>query len=335
MADKNGKTPQVRTTPEIERFLAIWRKDPKSRVFAPLAEAYRKIGEVDRAIEVCLRGLEVHPNYVSGRVALGRAYFDKGDLGSAKAQLEMVYEADPENLVAAKTLGEIYEAEGNLEKAMLCYRLALYSTPSATEIAERLKAVELKLGGAKGVPEESKEEGEPSPLEKAMKELRKSEALAAGEVTDAESAEEREGEDDVKKEIERLRRVPTTLLAEKDELGEATDEFFAKAVLTSKDKRREKRERNKELVSQTLTELLLRRGYVQRAVKVYEEFLLSDPENEKARQRIAELKDQLAQIELEIQFRQSTPPQEESRSEEEIINSLEEWLKVLKQGAGA
>lgn len=332
MAERSGETPQVRTTPEIERFLAIWRKDPRSRVFAPLAEAYRKIGEVDRAIEVCLRGLEVHPNYVSGRVALGRAYFDKGDLKSAKAQLEMVYEADPENLVAAKTLGEIYEAEGNLEKALLCYRLALYSTPSATEIADRLEEVERKLGVVKEPKSEPKEKTELSPLESAMRELRKSEALAAGEITDEEKAEDRESEDDVKKEIERLRQVPASLLAKEDELGEATDEFFAKALIAKKVIGKEE-ERNKELISQSLTELLLRQGYIQRAVKVYEEFLLYDPENEKAKQRIIELKEQLTQIEIEIQIRQNTSTEKEDRSEEEIINSLEEWLKALKQGA--
>ena len=68
----------LRLPPEIEKYHEKWRKDPTSRVFAQLADAYRKTGMLDEAIEVCVEGLKVHPSYNSARVVLGRAYLEKG-----------------------------------------------------------------------------------------------------------------------------------------------------------------------------------------------------------------------------------------------------------------
>jgi len=355
MAAKTGPATKARSTPDIERYLAIWERDPRSRVFAPLAEAYRKIGELDMAIEACRRGLEIHPNYVSGRVALGRAYFDKGDLKAAKAQIEIVYEADPENLVAAKTLGEIYEAEGELEKALLCYRLAHYSTPSATELIGKIEVVQKSLRDAaaevapkKGpgeelnaAPAESPPQPEPakeeelSPLEAARKALRQSEADAAGEQALI-TGEEKESESDLAREIERLSRVPEHLLVEKDELEEATDEFFARVILRPTEKESKAAEaRKRELAAQSLTELMLRQGYTQRAVKVYEEFLLSDKNNQQARQRIRELKLQFKEMDEEIKARQGETKKIETKESKDtidpaIISSLLEWLRKVR-----
>ena len=57
-------------SPMIYDYLKKYQEDPTSRVFAPLAEAYRKAGLIDEAIEIAREGLRVHPNFVGGRVAL-------------------------------------------------------------------------------------------------------------------------------------------------------------------------------------------------------------------------------------------------------------------------
>ena len=38
----------------VERFQIMYQKDPNSRVFAPLAECYRKMGLLDEALRLCL-----------------------------------------------------------------------------------------------------------------------------------------------------------------------------------------------------------------------------------------------------------------------------------------
>ena len=58
---------------DLERRLG---KDPNSKIFAQLAEEYRKAGRLEEAIQTCRDGLETHPNYFSARVALGRALLE-------------------------------------------------------------------------------------------------------------------------------------------------------------------------------------------------------------------------------------------------------------------
>lgn len=93
--------------PEINKYLAILSKDPGSMVFAPLAEAYRKAGMLDEAIATAQDGLKIHPNYVSGMVALGRAYYEKGMLIEARGTLEQVVITAPDNIIAVNILEEI------------------------------------------------------------------------------------------------------------------------------------------------------------------------------------------------------------------------------------
>ena len=71
---------EIRGNPQIYHYLRRYQEDPRSRVFAPLAEAYRKAGLLDEAIEIARDGVRVHPHFVGGKVALARALFDKGQL---------------------------------------------------------------------------------------------------------------------------------------------------------------------------------------------------------------------------------------------------------------
>ena len=63
--------------PEIERLTELYEKDPTARVFAPLADAYRKSKLYDEAIDILKKGLEIHPGYVSAHLVLARCYYDK------------------------------------------------------------------------------------------------------------------------------------------------------------------------------------------------------------------------------------------------------------------
>ena len=94
---------------EIERHAAKLEKDPQSRIFAQLADAYRKEGLLDEAIRICRDGLAAHPTYVSGRVVLGRALLEQGALEEAEAEFRRVLELAPDNLLALRTLGEIQQ----------------------------------------------------------------------------------------------------------------------------------------------------------------------------------------------------------------------------------
>jgi tetratricopeptide (TPR) repeat protein len=118
---------------DIKKYEDILAKDPKSYCFAPLSELYRKLGLLDDAVGVAKQGTDLHPEYIGGFMALGRALFEKGDRELAKASLEKVALATPENLLAQKILSQIYQEEGNLSAAERALQLLVTFNPEDTE----------------------------------------------------------------------------------------------------------------------------------------------------------------------------------------------------------
>ena len=84
-------------------------KDSASIAFAQLAEEYRRAGECEEAIRVCVAGLAQHPAFLAARVTLGLALFELGRLEEARAEFLRVLDAAPDNVVAAGKLAEIHQ----------------------------------------------------------------------------------------------------------------------------------------------------------------------------------------------------------------------------------
>ena len=96
---------------QIDRLQEIFfsEKDPTGRAFVPLADAHRRLGELDRALGVLQEGLVAHPDSASGHVVAGWLYRDRGEDDSAIRALERVLELDAENGVALRSLAELVE----------------------------------------------------------------------------------------------------------------------------------------------------------------------------------------------------------------------------------
>ncbi|MEO0191020.1 MAG: tetratricopeptide repeat protein, partial [candidate division WOR-3 bacterium] len=94
---------------EIARLAERYNKDPKSRIFVQLADAYRKNNMVDEALEVLNQGLQYHPQYPLAHLILGKCYFDKRMYNQAKDALEKTIELDPVNIVALRMLAQVCE----------------------------------------------------------------------------------------------------------------------------------------------------------------------------------------------------------------------------------
>lgn len=130
--------------PLIFKYLRQWQDDPTSRVFAPLSEAYRKAGLVDEAISIAREGLLVHPNYVSGRVALARALFEKKLYEEVVSELRQIVQDVPDNLVAQRLLAESSLMLGNLAEALSAYKMLLYFAPQDHETAKLVLELETR-----------------------------------------------------------------------------------------------------------------------------------------------------------------------------------------------
>jgi len=102
---------------ELERYLQIYQENPDSRVFAPLANLYRRIGKLDDAEEICRNGIRRHPYYAGGRVALAHVLYEKNKHEDALKEIEAVVTYYPDNLLARKILIKILMAMDHTQLA--------------------------------------------------------------------------------------------------------------------------------------------------------------------------------------------------------------------------
>jgi tetratricopeptide (TPR) repeat protein len=128
--------------PVIYTYLKKFQEDPTSRVFAPLAEAYRKAGLIDEAIEIAREGLRVHPSFIGGRVALARALFDKRSYNEVITELTSVVRDVPDNLVAQRLMAEACLMTGDVSGALLAYKMLLYFAPEDRETSQIVQELE-------------------------------------------------------------------------------------------------------------------------------------------------------------------------------------------------
>jgi tetratricopeptide (TPR) repeat protein len=111
------------------------------RVFARLANEYRKTGELERAIEICRAHVPQQPSYISGHIVLGQALFDDAQYGDARQTFETALALDPENLIALRSLGDIARLHGDLPGARDWYGRLLDVDPQNPEVLALLEAM--------------------------------------------------------------------------------------------------------------------------------------------------------------------------------------------------
>ncbi|MEE9554883.1 MAG: tetratricopeptide repeat protein [candidate division Zixibacteria bacterium] len=66
----------------------ILESDVNSQIFAALAEAHRKKGDLPKAREICQRGLKIHPNYASARIVMAKIYTAEENYDRAWEELQ-------------------------------------------------------------------------------------------------------------------------------------------------------------------------------------------------------------------------------------------------------
>jgi tetratricopeptide (TPR) repeat protein len=130
--------------PVIYQYLKKFQDDPSSRVFAPLTEAYRKAGLVDEAIRIAREGLQFHPQFMGGRVALARALFDKKSYQEVINELAPIVKDFPDNLIAQRLLAESYLFLGHLVEALDSFKLLLFFAPGDTDVAKMVQELEVQ-----------------------------------------------------------------------------------------------------------------------------------------------------------------------------------------------
>ena len=139
-------------TSEIEKLEHRYNENPKGRNFAPLADAYRKAGQVDLAIDLCRKGLELHPDYISAYIVYGRCLLEKKDDPAAEAVFRKVLGLDPENVLALKILADVAGRTNRLDVAVDWLRKLLAVDPMNGDAAEALARAKSKAAALAAKP---------------------------------------------------------------------------------------------------------------------------------------------------------------------------------------
>jgi len=119
---------------QIEALRDLYRseRDPDGRAFAPLADAYRRAGQVKQALALLREGLAELPDFTTGHVVAARVYMDSGLTAEAELSCRRALELDPENVLALETLAGALDARGaDAEAREVRQRLEDIVTPHA------------------------------------------------------------------------------------------------------------------------------------------------------------------------------------------------------------
>jgi predicted regulator of Ras-like GTPase activity (Roadblock/LC7/MglB family) len=95
----------------------ILEENPNSQIFAALADARRKIGELDKAFRICRQGLRIHSDYGAGHLVMARINFDRRMYDWAETELKEAIQLDGRTRATDLLQAEIYVKQKKFDKA--------------------------------------------------------------------------------------------------------------------------------------------------------------------------------------------------------------------------
>lgn len=124
----------------VDELKKRYEENPR-RFFAPLANEYRKAGDLDAAIDLCRMHLEEQPGHLSGHIVYGQALYESSRAAEAKTVFEAALTLDPENLIALRHLGDIARADSDTTAAKHWYGRVLEADPRNDEVTALIDAL--------------------------------------------------------------------------------------------------------------------------------------------------------------------------------------------------
>lgn len=113
----------------VERYQLELNKNPRSRVFAPLSEAYRKMGLLEEARRICRFGTQANPDFAGGHVAYSKILLEMKAPADALKHLEAAAKLSPDNLLAHTLLGETLIELRKPKEALKAFKMVLFLDP--------------------------------------------------------------------------------------------------------------------------------------------------------------------------------------------------------------
>jgi len=126
----------------LAKYFSMYKKNPRSKVFAPLAESFRKLGLLDDAFKILKDGIRYHPNYTLGYIVLAHCYFDQGKFELTYNTLRPIISQNADNISLQKIFAQACMNLGYLDEALDIYKYLLFMNPRDKFFIEQVKKLE-------------------------------------------------------------------------------------------------------------------------------------------------------------------------------------------------
>lgn len=135
---------------DLQRWSAEVARDPAAPAFLPLAQAYRRQGRAEAALQLCIRALARDPAHLEGHALLAQLYLEAGDEERAGDEWSIVLRLDPDHFEAHRGLGFYWLERGRTGEARRHLEWAAAQRPQDAAVRGALALLE--EGGAPAVP---------------------------------------------------------------------------------------------------------------------------------------------------------------------------------------
>ncbi len=276
----------------IEELERKFNENPR-RYFAPLANEYRKAGDLQQAIAICRTYVPQQPAHMSGHIVFGQALFESGELDEARGVFEAALSLDPENLIALRHLGDIARSRHEISAARSWYQRVLDADPRNDEITALVSSLD-----AAGLSSRT-------PVSVAAHGGDENGATGWGEINPEQTLELPTSFVESDEEYTPTAAAPAAPAAPADPAAptprdSASITLEAPPVASSEPVAHEDDSPSaidptpEAFITETMAELYLQQGFRPEALDVYRQLLARDPRDPTLRERVEELERELA-----------------------------------------
>ncbi|MBC77386.1 MAG: hypothetical protein CME64_15380 [Halobacteriovoraceae bacterium] len=282
---KNSRT---KKSSLLAKYSALYEKNPKSRVFAPLAESYRKLGMLDEALKILKDGIKRHPTYVMGYIVLSHCYFDQQNYELAYDTIRPFVSDNLDNISLQKLFAQICINLGYLEEALQTFKYLLLINPKDQYVSEQVKLLEDDL-----LVQDEVEHAQPSKsesFEDDEDEWVQVNFSQQGETPEEDDLDDWSVEAPLK---EKLNEFKSDIQSEKLSIEERDidDEYFHEEYDNEDEMGDEALAKDEDpIITHTLVDLYIRQGYPEKAVEILESILELHPNDKATLKKLVETK---------------------------------------------
>lgn len=306
-------------SPLFLKYQSDFEKNPRSRVFAPLAETYRKLGMTDKAMEILSQGIRFHPSYVMGYLGLAFCYFDLKQFNLAYTTLRPHTESNRDNLRLQKLFADVCLELGKDEEALETFKYLLFINPRDKEVAEHVLRLEKKIEDRYKpnhkpiiIPESELTSRREIPSESPLFDVDKLATTPKNDFDDwmtVDLSHEHKSSQQAQPKVEAKtdNEYDQWNMKKSDQVHKEPESTQKLSPVPSEDFRTyevhldldedqideeesEERQTEAPLVTHTLVDLYCGQGHIEKALEVLEKILLLNPNDKKTIQKIKEIK---------------------------------------------